>query len=71
MKPEQRQKGSMKLGDIDRRLEALEERARPKMIATLADFVIWRAKGCKQEFEFTPAMNKAFSMLSRGDEHEA
>ena len=31
----------MKLDGIDRRLEALEERAKPRIIATLADFVIW------------------------------
>jgi len=55
----------MKLRGIDRRLEALVERARPKMIATLADFVIWHAKGCKEEVEFTPAMKEAFPMSSR------
>jgi hypothetical protein len=60
----------MKLGGIDRRLEALEERAKPRMIATLADFVIWRAKGCREEVEFTLVMKEAFPMLSRGDDHE-
>jgi hypothetical protein len=60
----------MKLGGIDRRLAALEERAKPRMIATLADFVIWRAKGCREEVEFTPAMKEAFPMLSRCDDHE-
>jgi len=34
----------MKLGGIDRRLVALEERARPRILVTLADFVLWRAK---------------------------
>ena len=34
----------MKLGGIDRRLEALDERAKPRIIATLADFVIWCAE---------------------------
>jgi len=61
----------MKLGGIDRRLAVLEEGARPRVIATLADFVIWHANGCKEEVEFTPVMKEAFSMLSRGDEHEA
>ena len=34
----------MKLRGIDRRLAALEERARPRILVTLADFVLWRAK---------------------------
>lgn len=55
----------MKLGGIDRRLAVLEDRAKPRMIATLADFVIWHAKDCKEEVEFTPAMKEAFLMSSR------
>ena len=31
----------MKLGGIDRRLAALEERTMPRLISTLVDFVIW------------------------------
>ena len=61
----------MRSNALNKRLAALEESAKSRMIATLADFVIWHANGCKEEVEFTPVMKEAFSMLSRGDEHEA
>jgi hypothetical protein len=34
----------MKFIAFDKRIDALEERAKPRMIATLAGFVVWRAK---------------------------
>jgi len=49
----------MKLGGIDRRLEALEERAKPRIIATLADFVIWCAEDEPDEdVELSPQMQE-------------
>lgn len=55
----------MKLCGLDRRIAALEERAKPRRIATLADFALWHAKGCKDEVEFTPVLEEAFWGLSR------
>ena len=55
----------MKNNAFNKRLAALEEMAKPRMIATLADFVIWHANGCKEEVKFTPAMKEAFLMSSR------
>lgn len=49
----------MNLGGIDRRLAALEERARPRILVTLADFVLWRAKwrrGIEEEVELDPVL---------------
>jgi hypothetical protein len=67
----------MNLGGIDRRLAALEERARPRVLVTLADFVLWRAKWrrrIKEEVELDPVLRKAFGNLlsvPRGDDGEA
>lgn len=66
----------MNLGGIDRRLAALEERARPRVLVTLADFVLWRAKWrrrIKEEVELDPVLRKAFGNLlsvPRGAKHE-
>ncbi|NLT47379.1 MAG: hypothetical protein GXX92_03090 [Clostridiales bacterium] len=52
----------MKLGGIDRRLAALEERARPRILVTLADFVLWRAKwrrGIEEEVELDPVLEES------------
>ena len=52
----------MKLGGIDRRLAALEERARPRILVTLADFVLWRAKwrrGMEEEVELDPGLEES------------
>jgi hypothetical protein len=51
----------MKLGGIDRRLAALEERARPRILVTLADYVVWRAKwrrGIEEEVELDPVLEE-------------
>jgi hypothetical protein len=39
----------MKFNALNKRMAALEKRARPRMIATLADFVVWRAKNGGKE----------------------
>jgi hypothetical protein len=51
----------MKLSGIDRRLAALEESARPRILVTLADFVLWRAKwrrGIEEEVELDPFLEE-------------
>ena len=51
----------MKLGGIDRRLAALEERARPRILVTLADYVVWHAKwrrGIEEEVELDPVLEE-------------
>jgi hypothetical protein len=51
----------MKLRGIDRRLAALEERARPRILVTLADYVVWRAKwrrGIEEEVELDPVLEE-------------
>jgi hypothetical protein len=60
----------MKFNAFNKRLAVLEEQAKPRLIATLADFVIWCANGCEEEVEFTPAMKEPFRCLLGGDEHE-
>ena len=52
----------MKLRGIDRRLAALEESARPRILVTLADFVLWRAKwrrGIEEEVELDPVLEES------------
>jgi hypothetical protein len=56
----------MKFNALNKRMAALEEKAKPRMIASLADFVIWCANGCDEVVEFTPVMKEAFPMASRG-----
>jgi hypothetical protein len=44
----------MKFNALNKRMGVLEERAKPRMIATLGDFVLWRAKwrlGIMEEVE--------------------
>ena len=57
----------MKLRGIDRRLAALEERARPRVLVTLADFVLWRAKwrrGIEDEVELDPVLEEGLREFS-------
>ena len=57
----------MKLRGIDRRLAALEERARPRILVTLADFVLWRAKwrrGIEEEVELDPVLEEGLREFS-------
>ena len=56
----------MKFNSLKKRMAALEEETKPKLIASLADFAIWYSNGCKEEVEFTPAMKEAFPLASRG-----
>ncbi len=66
----------MKLRGIDRRLAALEERARPRILVTLADFVLWRAKwrrGIEEEVELDPVLEEGlreFAERSKRRKHE-
>ena len=55
----------MKFNAFIKRLAVLEERAKPRQIATLADFVLWRANGCEEEVEIAPVLEEAFRGLSR------
>jgi hypothetical protein len=65
----------MKFNALNQRMAALEERAKPRMIATLADFVLWRAKwrqGIMEEVEIDPVLEEAlrrFSEQSHGGEN--
>ncbi len=52
----------MRCNAFNKRLAALEENAKPRIIATLADFVLWRAKwrqGIKEEVEIDPPLEEA------------
>jgi hypothetical protein len=49
----------MKFNALNKRMAVLEEKAKPRMIATLADFVVWRAKwrqGIEEEVEIDPVL---------------
>jgi hypothetical protein len=49
----------MKFNALNKRMAVLEEKAKPRMIATLADFVVWRAKwrqGIEEEVEIDPIL---------------
>ena len=51
----------MRSNAFNKRLAALEERARPRILFTLADFVVWRAKwrrGIKEEVELDPVLEE-------------
>jgi hypothetical protein len=48
----------MRSNALNKRLEVLEERAKPRMISTLADLVLWRAKGCKEDVELSPELHE-------------
>ena len=57
----------MKLRGIDRRLAALEESARPRILVTLADFVLCRAKwrrGIEEEVELDPVLEEGLREFS-------
>jgi hypothetical protein len=52
----------LKSNAFNKRLVALEEGARPRVLITLADFVVWRAKwrrGIKEEVEIDPPLEAA------------
>jgi hypothetical protein len=56
----------MKFNALNKRMAVLEEKAKPRMIATLADFVVWRAKwrqGIKEEVEIARFWRKALEFL--------
>ena len=56
----------MKLRGFDRRLEALEERAKPRRIATLADFVLWCAEDEPDEdVKLSPQMQEFVDEASK------
>ncbi len=68
----------MKSNAFNKRLAVLEERARPRILVTLADFVVWRAKwrqGIKEEVEFDPFLEEGLRRFaeysSGGGESEA
>ena len=51
----------MRSNAFNKRLAALEERARPRILVTLADFVLWRAKwrrGIEEEVELDPVLEE-------------
>jgi hypothetical protein len=53
---------------FSKRLTVLEVGAKPRLIATLADYVIWCAnckKGIREDVEFSPAMEEAFRSCSK------
>jgi hypothetical protein len=54
--------------NLARRLETLEEGSRPRVLRTLADFVVWRAKwkrGIEEEVEIDPVLENALRKLSQ------
>jgi hypothetical protein len=52
----------MKLGDIDRRLDALEERAKPRVISTLLDLI--NCIGENEDVELSPELQELFEMAA-------
>lgn len=49
-------------GGIDRRLAALEADSGPRVLETLADFVVWRARwrrGIEEEVKIAPSLSEA------------
>ena len=62
----------MKFNALNKRMSVLEEKAKPRMIATLAGFVLWRAKwrqGIKEVVEIAPVLAEGlrnFAERSRG-----
>ena len=51
----------MRNNAFNKRLAALEERARPRILVTLADYVVWRAKwrrGIEEEVEIDPVLEE-------------
>ena len=53
----------MRNNAFNKRLTALEEKAKPRLIVTLADFVVWRAKwrrGIMEEVEIASPLKEIF-----------
>ena len=51
----------MRNSAFNKRLAVLEERARPRILVTLADFVVWRAKwrrGIEEDVEVDPVLEE-------------
>ena len=51
----------MRSNAFNKHLAVLEERARPRILVTLADFVVWRAKwrqGIEEEVEIDPFLEE-------------
>jgi hypothetical protein len=48
--------GCTRADTLEKRLEALEEKAKPRMISTYADFVLWLSADGDEEAEFSPEM---------------
>ena len=68
----------MSIAAISHRLAALEEKTKPRMLVTLADFVLWRAKwrqGIVEEVEFDPTLEEGLRRFvehsQRGENLEA
>ena len=65
----------MKFNALNKRMAVLEEKAKPRMVATLADFVLLRAKlrqGIMEEVEIDPVLEEAlrrFAEHSHGGEN--
>ena len=50
--------------NIDRRLEQLEEKVKPRIIGNLADFVRWHADPNRDpDMELSPQMQEFFSTI--------
>ena len=67
----------MRSNAFNKRLAALEERAWPRILVTLADYVVWRAKwrrGIEEEVELDPVLEEGlrkFAEHSRRHRSEA
>jgi len=48
----------MGLSALKKRLDALEERTKPRIISTLADYVLWAASDGDVEVEFSPEIQR-------------
>jgi hypothetical protein len=48
--------GCMRTEALEKRLEALEEKAKPRMISTYVDFVLWLSADGDEEVEFSQEM---------------
>jgi hypothetical protein len=58
----------MKFNALNKRMAAVEERAKPRMIVTLADFVLWRAKWRQrimEEVEIAPILAEGFRNFAK------
>jgi hypothetical protein len=56
------EEGSMK--NIEKRIQSLEEIARPRIISTLADLVRYAAFGSDEEVELSPQLQELFGEVA-------